>query len=151
MRTDLPNDKKTKAELLEIVEEQVHLASAVNAKDQEILLLKEEMKAIKTKAKDEVEAIKTQAQEEHDKLVVNFEQQKNQSYLELKAQYEGEVKTLKDAAASLNLKLQELQQLRVNDLNKLIMVHGDLLKTLQGVVDTHLNLNDLVVEKLGGN
>jgi len=162
MRTDLPNDKKTKAELLEIVEEQVHLASAVEAKDKEILLLKEEIKAIKTKAKDEVEAIKTKtqtevetiktkSQTEHDDVIKRTEEEKEKNYHELKNEYEGQINSLKESLSNLNLKLQQAEERRIIDLNSVLTVHGDLLKSMEALTNTHLNMNKLVVKELGGN
>ena len=117
-----------KDELIKIIEDQKHLASAIEEKDKEISGLKQKMTEIFEKEKTNLQ----NAQEQ------------------IKKTLEEELKKTKDALADNQNKMYELDRLRIEQLNEIIYIYGDLLKTLQGVTDTHIKLNTLIVKKLSG-
>jgi CRISPR/Cas system-associated protein Cas10 (large subunit of type III CRISPR-Cas system) len=132
-------EKMTKKELVEALKEKEHLASAVKAKDEEINRLKE--------AKNQLIEKKDVALKELEERLAD----KNQTeYIELKTRTDAELKKTKDALAESQTKLYELDKLRIEQLNEVLYAYGDLLKIMQGTVDTHLKLNTLVVKNIGG-
>lgn len=118
----------------------VHLPKAVEAKDKEINALKE--------AKNQLIEKKDVALKElEERLAEKYQTE----YLELKTRTDAELKKTKDALAESQNKLYELDKMRIEQLNEVLYAYGDLLKIMQGTVDTHFKLNTLVVEKIGGS
>lgn len=102
----------TKAELeieyqkaLDIIEEQKHLAAAVEAKDKKIAELREDLQREKNKSTQD------------------------------------DSKPIESAIRPLEQQLER----RVKELNHLIALHGNLLKTLQGTLDNAIELNEYFV------
>lgn len=117
-----------KDELIKLLQEQAHLASAVEAKDQEIAKLLVQL----DNAKQSNNGVK-------DQLI-----------LDINKKHEADHKLLSDSLAAWEKKYHDLDALRIQQLSTVLLAHGDLLKTLQGVVDTHLKLNQYIVDELSG-
>lgn len=128
----------TKAELeielkkaLDKIEEQKHLAEAVEAKDKEITQLRKtqekQIEQIRTMKEREIAALKEQLQKEREKHVqtLNAENLKKENEL-------------------LNNTLTR----REKELNKLIILHGNLLKALQGNLDNAIELNEYFINEV---
>lgn len=103
------SQKMTKAELeikyqkaLDKIEEQKHLAEAVEAKDKEIAELREQLRKERER---QVQSVNTE-------------------------------------------NLQKEHTRRVKELNHLIALHGNLLKTLQGTLDNAIELNEYFVNEV---
>lgn len=124
--------KLTKAELIEKVElleselkEREHLASAVNAKDDEIAELKAEHRE---EIRQKEEAINR----------VYAKQDKRIDEIEYKHQKEIEL-------------IYETLQKREKQLNKLVVFFGNTLKGLQGNLDNAIELNSYFVEEVSSD
>ncbi len=140
----------------------IHLPKAIEAKDKEINALKEakdkeinSLKEAKDKEINVLKEAKNQLIEKKDVALKELEErlaEKYQTeYLEIKTRTDAELKKIKDALAESQNKLYELDKMRIEQLNEVLYAYGDLLKIMQGTVDTHLKLNTLVVEKIGGS
>lgn len=125
------------------VTEMKHLSEAVEAKDKEIAKLKETYEAKLEKLKVEKDtdiATQTEAKTKNCKEQLA---EKDAEFEKVRQGYEKHIKVLE---AQLNRRIQEL--------NKVIFQYGALLKTVQGVLDTHLEVNDMIVKEIqneGGN
>ncbi len=124
----MDHSKLTKVELLNLLDQQLHLAAAVESKDIEISKLQQQLS----------------------KTELSIKEAKDEVIVTLNQQYEKEYKKLADSLAASQKAYNDLDQLRIAQLNEVIYSHGDLLKALQGVVDTHLKLNEYIVNKLSG-
>ncbi len=144
-------DYKTmkKDELLEVIKkleplskagkELVHLPKAIEEKEKEILGLRE--------AKDKlIEKFDKQINDLKNELTDKF----NKELAEYKKNTDAELKKKTDTIVELQKRYEELDKLRIEQLEEVLYAYGDLLKIMQGTVDTHMKLNTLVVNKLGG-
>ena len=112
----------TKAELeieyqkaLDKIEEQKHLAEAVEAKDKEIAALREGLQLERARGvQNDSKAIEN--------AVKHYEQE--------------------------NKQLREEINRRVRELNRIIALHGNLLKSLQGTLDNAIELNEYFVNEV---
>lgn len=120
----------TKAELIEKLEEQQHLVSAVEAKDIEMSQLKKESKKqleqLKKKHEEEIKALKLQK-------------------AELVTKYQGSLtkEQIKEATEKLIAERNEA----VSKANLYIKIHHDLLKQIQHTTEMALFSEQLVSEK----
>lgn len=128
----------TKAELeielkkaLDKIEEQKHLAEAVEAKDKEIVQLREvqekQIEQIRAMKEREIAELKEQLQKEREKQVqtLNAENLKKENEF-----------------------LKNTLTRREKELNKLIILHGNLLKALQGNLDNAIELNEYFINEV---
>ena len=134
---------KLKEELIElkkVVESQKHLDDGIKAKDREINKLKEELielkKVVESKEGEKATLVNTNKQ--------NLEQQIEARCQVLREQFNTEKKTL---TANMQA-LEKHVSLRESQLNELLAIHGDLLKTLEATTNSHLMLNSYYVNKL---
>ena len=102
-------------ELVAKLQEQEHLASAIEAKDAEINSLKQ-----------------------------NIEVLADEKLKSIKEGYEKEIENRKKENEGLKLLLSR----RSGELNELLILHGDLLKTLESATNSHLSLNHYIVDKI---
>lgn len=128
----------TKAELeielkkaLDKIEEQKHLAEAVEAKDKEIVQLREvqekQIEQIRAMKEREIAELKEQLQKEREKQV----QMLNAENLKKENEFLKNTLTRRD-----------------KELNKLIILHGNLLKALQGNLDNAIELNEYFINEV---
>ena len=123
------NYKSMKREdLINKLEEQKHLSSAVTAKDMEI---NEHLRTIEDLRRELVGA-------------------KEEGRLAAEKTWQSTRKQLTDDLAVATKRAESIDKLRVEQLNIVLFAHGDLLKTLQGIVDTHMKLNTYIVNSLNG-
>ena len=115
--------KKTKAE---IIQHFSHLASAVEAKDKELADLRNSHHV------------------EIQKLQQDTEQNINARLTSVVAQHKQDLSKLQTEQTAL---LQQNER-RVNEINKLLYMYGDLLKTMESVINTHLTLNQYTVTEI---
>lgn len=125
-------EKMTKSELIALVKEQQHLAAAVEAKDAEISKLTRELTEKVARVEQKMTA------------------EKDAAYVELTAKHTVEIKKLTDALAVSEKNLDDVDMLRVKQVNGLLYTYGDLLKVLQGITDTHMKLNTHIVKDMNG-
>lgn len=128
-------EKMTKAELIEKLIEQEHLAKAVEAKDAEISQLKSSKEQAIKKALDEAQG----------KLTKTIGEQSDEVD-RLKAEH---AKALEAQAKSYEAQLQAQAKTlnrRVGELNRFITNFGGLLKLLQGASDLAIDLNGFMVD-----
>lgn len=119
-------------DLQEKLDETVHLKEAVEEKDKEIAKLIEQSKV---KRESEVK-------EAVDKKVNYYEKEIQRK--------DSEIKRIKeDSKRQIEKATKEIQR-RAGELNKTVFQYGALLKTLQGTLDTHLELNDFIVSEIKG-
>lgn len=120
----------TKAELLKKLEEQQHLASAVEAKDIEMSELKKESKKqlehLKKKHEEEIKALKLQKEE-------------------LVTKYQGAL--TKEQVENLTQRLIAERNEAASRANLYIKIHHDLLKQIQHTTEMALFSEQLVSEK----
>lgn len=141
--------KMKKDELIEVIKELeplanagkelVHLPKAVDVKDKEI----EELREAKDKL---IEKFDKQSKDLEKELTDKF----NKEHAEYKDKTDAELKKKTDAIVELQKRYEELDKLRIEQLEEVLYAYGDLLKITQGTVDTHMKLNTLIVNKLGG-
>lgn len=146
-----------KADLLNLVIEQQHLAKAVEVKDQEINQLNDRIKElIETHAdnlKKHTEELRNLVNQQTKQLAAKEQEiagTRDQLVSDLNKKHADERKALTDSVVNWEKKYYELDALRVKQLNTVLFAYGDLLKTEQGVVDTHLKLNQYIVDELSG-
>ena len=158
--------------LAEKGKELVHLPKAIEAKDKEINALKEakdkEINALKEAKDKEINALK----EAKDKEINALKEAKDQliekkdvalkelekrlaekyetEYLELKTRTDAELKKTKDALAESQKKNYDLDALRIKQLEEVLYAYGDFLKLTQAAVDSHMKLNEYIVNGLQG-
>ena len=131
----------TKAELIEKLEEQTHLASAVEAKDIEISQLKKESKKqledLKKKHEEEIKRLSKKREEEVKAL--------KKEKAELVTRYQGSLtkEQIKEATERLIEERNEAAQRA----NLYIKIHHDLLKQIQHTTEMALFSEQLVSEK----
>lgn len=122
--------KLTKSELIEKLEEQQHLVSAVEAKDIEMSQLKKESKKeleqLKKKNEEEVKALKLQKEE-------------------LITKYQGSLTT--EQIEKVTERLVAERNEAVSRANLYIKIHHDLLKQIQHTTEMALFSEQLVSEK----
>ncbi len=111
---------------LKTIDEQRHLATAVEAKDKEIAELKEKHQKEIVNLKDNLQKERTQLSQNNNSAIENAIKR-----------YEQENKQLKE----------ELNR-RVNELNHLIRLYGNLLKALQGNLDNAIELNEYFINEV---
>lgn len=117
-------------ELQQLVNNQKYLKQAVETKDNEISKLKEELKHKDSQNKNKESERLNQAMQAKDNEIENLKKQFKKDYDSLK----------------------RLLDKRVNELNSVVFQYGALLKTLQGTLDSHIELNDRIVNDIkGGN
>jgi len=144
---------KTKKELIDIIEKQKHLAEAIEAKDYELSQKDVELERAREKVK-KFEAL----QKENDQLKKeNGILSKDSDGLakELTEEHEKKIKELEDAHkkvlekkdADYKVLLEEYQN-KMKQFDKWILTHGNLLKALQGTLDSHIDLNELLIKEL---
>lgn len=80
------------------------------------------------------------------KLKQDFEKKVQERVSEITNKMTAENKDLKESLANS----QNAFQLRIKQLEGLLFSHGDLLKSLQALTDTHLKLNQYIVEEING-
>ena len=71
-------------------------------------------------------------------------------YLELKTRTDAELKKTKDALAESQKKNYDLDALRIKQLEEVLYAYGDFLKLTQAAVDSHMKLNEYIVNGLQG-
>ena len=125
-------EKMTKSELIALLKEQQHLAAAVESKDAEISKLTRELTEKVARVEQKMTA------------------EKDAAYVELTAKHTVEIKKLTDALAVSEKNLDDVDMLRVKQVNGLLYTYGDLLKVLQGITDTHMKLNTHIVKDMNG-
>lgn len=162
---------KTKKELVEIIDGQRHLAEAVEAKDVELSkkgveLSKKDaelMKALERAAKadafeKEIAQLKKEngimsrdqdglaknLQEEFEKKVKELEEEFEKKIMELEGNHK---KAFEKKDADYKVLLEEYQN-KMRQFDKWILTHGNLLKSLQGTLDSHIDLNDFLIKEL---
>jgi len=127
----------SKEELIKECENNVHLAQAVEAKDKEI-------SDLKAREKSQIEAVKEKLQKEIDTLLLEKENEIERRVTEIKTEMKKtEEKDKKDIEV-----LMKVRDRRIEELNKLLYAHGDLLKTLESTINTHLTLNGYIVQEI---
>lgn len=117
-----------KIDLIAKCEENVHLASAVNAKDAEMVQLKKEHQTVYNELKQNVDKSIKEA-------VDRATKEKDQNIVNLQKLLEQRDKLLKHYASKLD---------------NLVAVHGALLKSLQGTLDIAIEHNQFFVENING-
>jgi small-conductance mechanosensitive channel len=125
---------------------QVHLGDAVKAKDKEINELKQHVEVLK----DNVRILESKKDSQLREAIAKSKQESEVDievkYQELKKTYEEEKKKLVEE----NKFLRTLLQRREAEVGKLANAHGDLLKTLEASVNTHLTLNAYLINEIQG-
>lgn len=127
----------TKAELeieykkaLDKIEEQKHLASAVDAKDREM----------------------AQLREKHLNDIKSFDAEWKTRLKHLEESQETSKRNVADSYENRIKYLENENKIRVKELDQVLRVHGSLLKTLQGTIDNAIELNELIFNNIiGGN
>jgi hypothetical protein len=134
-------EKMTKAELLAKVAEleakiteTVHLASAIEYKDKEILLLKKDIERIKNEHLSSFNRVNEESKREIEKL--------KQELLSLKVP-QPESKKVEELEKNVKILSEENQRL-VGIANQYISVFRNLLKSLQGQIDIAIELEGLI-------
>jgi len=132
---------KENESLVEAGKTLIHLPKAIEAKDKEINVLKE--------AKNQLIEKKDVALKElEERLAEKYQKE----YLELKTRTDAELKKTKDALAESQKKNYDLDALRITQLEEVLYAYGDFLKLTQASVDSHMKLNEYIVNRLqGGN
>ena len=139
----------------------IHLPKAIEAKDKEINSLKEakdkeinSLKEAKDKEINSLKEAKNQLIEKKDAALKELEErlaEKYQTeYLELKTRTDAELKKTKDALAESQKKNYDLDALRIKQLEEVLYAYGDFLKLTQAAVDSHMKLNEYIVNGLQG-
>ena len=155
--------KLTKQELIALVDKQAadlaaakeeakqgrHLATTIEAKDKEINSLKEANK-------------ETQRLVKLPKEIEDLEKQITELTARNSALMSGNVEAIEAATKALtdqfsasygelfeaNQKLAAENKVRVTQLNEWVTTHGDLLKVLEGLVNTHIGLNTYMITEI---
>jgi len=129
--------KMTKAEIIKYYE---HMSSTVEAKDKEINDLKE------THA-NEIQQIKSSGNQSREQIKLEVRRELEKEYTPLKTELE-EAKKIAGSVEERDKYYTGLITRRAKELEKVINVHGALLKVLQGVVDNALYLNEYIVKEV---
>lgn len=132
-------EKMTKIELIAKLEQQRHLASAVEAKDAEISKLKSQLEINQKDLIAQAKTLNERAITEANRVTVVLTEKHN-----------AELKVLGDSLAAAQLKYDALDALRLEQVSKLSFAHGDLLKSLQSITDSHLKLNNYIIIDISG-
>lgn len=144
---------KTKKELVEIIENQKHLAEAIEAKDYELSQkdvelerAREKVKKFEALQKENEQLLKDNAilSKDSDGLAKTLQAEHDRKLKEIE---EAHKKALEKKEADYKVLLEEYQN-KMKKFDKWIMTHGNLLKALQGILDTHLDLNELLIKDL---
>jgi hypothetical protein len=144
---------KTKKELIEIIENQKHLAEAVEAKDYELSQKDVELERAQGRAarvdalEKEIAQLKkenTVLSKDSDGLAKDLQVEHEKKIKELEDNHK---KALEKKDADYKALLEEYQN-KMRQFDKWILTHGNLLKALQGTLDTHIDLNDLLIKEL---
>lgn len=140
-------------ELEKKIAEQKHLASAVEAKDNEISALTNKIEIMQKELDDAALKISTQ------KHLADAVEAKDGEIIKSKNEFDARLKTEIDRVTKIHEETEKKQtetiqflggeeQRRVDELNRLILQHGNLLKSIQGTVDNAIALNDFMVEEI---
>lgn len=156
-----------KDELLEVIKELeplaekgkefIHLPKAIESKDKEINRLQDRLNELKTEKDKEIESLN----HKKDRLIDDFDskfkakekelQEKyNKETLDYKTKLDEELKKTKDALAESQKKNYDLDALRIKQLEEVLYAYGDFLKLTQAAVDSHMKLNEYIVNGLQG-
>jgi vacuolar-type H+-ATPase subunit I/STV1 len=130
--------------LEKIVKDQEHLPAAINAKDAEIIHNKQEYErglANLTLMKD---TVYKELKDKCDKLSQDFEEKLDLRIREVNKEHKSALDKLIQEKENIIKTLET----RVEQLNECLTMHGDLLKTMESVTNTHLTLNRKFVEGL---
>jgi pantothenate kinase-related protein Tda10 len=136
--------KLKKEELIKIVEEQALLASAIQGKDQEITDLKEKHKTQIADLRKNHAVIVDAKDAEYQSLQQEIEIRVEARTHEIRKQYEERFKKQEETIAGLTAGRDR----RISELDKILYAHGDLLKSLESVVNTHLTLNGYIIREI---
>lgn len=128
------------------IENNKHLADAVKAKDKEINEFKQQVEALKENVRFLESKKDSQLREAIAKSKQESEIDIDVKYQELKKAHEEEKKKLVEE----NKFLRGLLQRREAEVTKMANAHGDLLKTLEASVNTHLTLNAHLINEIQG-
>jgi alpha-glucuronidase len=120
-------EKLTKAELIEKLNEQKHLAEAVNAKDKEIANLKKEKHDKDENLLQEIEKLNNKNKELNHQLVGSMTKEKVEEYVKM---VQEENKNIREVA------------------NYYIKIHTDFLKQTQQNLEMAIFTEDLVSQKI---
>ena len=144
---------KTKKELVEIIENQKHLAEAIEAKDYELSQKDVELERAREKAKKVDDLKKENEQLKNDNALLSKDSDGLAKTLQ--AEHDRKLKELEDnhkkaiekKDADYKVLLEEYQN-KMKQFDKWILTHGNLLKALQGTLDSHIDLNELLIKEL---
>ncbi len=136
--------EKQVEELQKELQDKKHLGDAVKAKDKEINdlklqngVLRENVRALESKKESQLREAVAKSQQDGE---VNSDVK----YQELKKTFEEEKKKLVEE----NKFFRTFLERREKELGKLANAHGDLLKTLEASVNTHLTLNAYLINEI---
>jgi len=121
-------ERKTKAELLEIITSQM---STIKSKDHDITQLSAQLNKAQTKLEKEDVSDKSQIR-----------------ITAMKEQHEKEIERIKAQSEATFRKQNEHIKRREEELNELLGAHGDLLKTLQGISDMGVRYNSYIYKRV---
>lgn len=109
--------------------EQRHLADVVEVKDKEIARIKED-------SQKEIARIKEDCRRKED---------------ERSSDANNVIKNATKPLEHENEKIRKELDRRINELNRLIRVHGNLLKSIQGSLDNAIELNEYIIKEVQDN
>jgi hexokinase len=126
-------NKMTKEQLIQECRNNEHLAAAVEAKDREINLLIKKHEYELNQKNVEINTLNSEKEAEIERRVQELHAEMKKTIDKLQKEIEALVK-IKDR--------------RIEELNKVLYAHGDLLKTLESSINTHLVLNNYIVAEI---
>jgi hypothetical protein len=127
--------KMTKQELIDKLNEQKHLAQAINIKDKEIATLKTELKQLKQEVATKVPL------NDHKDIIKEYEKKLNE--------FKGAVK--KEDIEKYIKQAEEDRQKAYNLANRYVTAYRDLLKVFKINLDIAISTDELLSDKLKGD
>ncbi len=130
--------------LEKIVKDQEHLSESVRAKDTEINDNEKRHQALLAETIHAKDTKYEQLTEKYNQLLLNIEVKVASKVAEIQGMH----KTDTDKLIQEKENIIKMLEIHVEHLNECLTMHGDLLKTLESVTNTHLTLNRKFIEGL---